>query len=174
MMRILFSLSAAFLLIIGSAFTIIYNQNWQIANNHQIKFSTHKAEGNFKTFSGELVFNESNLAASSFNVQIEVASINTGNALKNNHAKSAKWFDAKKYPYIKFVSTAISKSATGFEAKGDLEMHGVKKQISIPFNFSNNSFKGKFEVNRKDYGIVGVGDVGNTVALDITVPVTKK
>jgi len=173
-MRTLLYLSAAFMLIIGSAFTVVYNQSWQIGSGYQIKFATHKAEGNFKTFNGEVVFNESNLAASSFNVQVEVASINTGNGLKNNHAKSPLWFDAKKYPYIKFVSTAITKSAAGFEAKGDLEMHGVKKQVTLPFTFTNNTFKGTLSVNRKDYGIIGQGDVGNTVKLDIVVPVTKK
>ena len=167
-------LSAAFMLMGTSAFTVAYNQGWQIAAGHSIKFATNKAEGNFKTFSGEVVFNESNLAASSFNVQIDVASINTGNGLKNNHAKSDKWFDAKKYPQIKFISSAINKSATGFEAKGSLEMHGVKKEVTIPFTFGNNTFKGSLSVNRKDYGIVGIGDVGNTVKLDIVVPVTKK
>lgn len=57
-------------------------------------------------------------------MSIDVASINTGNGMKNSHAKGATWFDVEKYPTINFVSSAISKSATGYEAKGTLEMHG--------------------------------------------------
>ena len=57
-------------------------------------------------------------------------------------------------------------------------MHGVKKQISIPFTFSNNIFKGVFSVNRIDYGIgtlEGMSKkVSNAIKLEFSVPVVKK
>jgi polyisoprenoid-binding protein YceI len=57
-------------------------------------------------------------------------------------------------------------------------MHGVKKQISIPFTFISNTFKGTFKVNRMDYGIGSMEGmskkVSDDIVLEISVPVTKK
>ena len=120
-------------------------------------------------------FSKKNLASSKFEISIDVATINTGNGMKNTHAKSAGWFDVEKYPTITFASSTITKKASGYVAKGMLEMHGVKKEITIPFTFSNNVFTSDFEVNRNEFGI---GDpkhekVPATLKLSISVPVTK-
>ena len=95
--------------------------------------------------------------------------------MKNTHAKSADRFDAEKYPVIIFATTAITKNSSGYVAKGILEMHGVKKEITIPFTFTNNVFASNFEVYRNEFGI---GDpkhekVPATLKLSISVPVTK-
>ena len=73
--------------------------------------------------------------------------------MKNTHAVSDKWLDAAKYPVIKFTSTSIANTATGYDAKGTLDMHGVQKEITLPFTFENDVFKGGFQVNRMDYQI---------------------
>ncbi len=161
-----------------SAFTTIKSIDWQITDGYSIKFKGTKAEGIFKTMTGNISFNENDLSASKFSVAVEVSSINTGNGMKNRHAKSDKWFDATKYPTITFISSKISKSTEGYLVEGTLEMHGVKKQIAIPFTFISNLFKGNFSVNRMDFG-VGTMDgmskkVSNEIALEIAVPVTKK
>lgn len=164
--------------LLASAFTTFYATQWQIAEGYAIKFSGEDAEGKFEKFSGNIVFDEKNLDASRFNVSLEVSSITTGNGMKNKHAKSDKWFDAKQFPTINFTSTAFAKTATGYRVDGTLDLHGVKKAVSIPFTFSNNTFKGNFSVNRLDYGVgtmEGMSKkVGNDIKLDITVPVSKK
>src|SRR4051812_11727808 len=81
------------------AFTVLA-QNWTITDKYNIQFSSNDVGGIFKTFTGSIVFDEANLAASKFDVTIDVNSINTGNGLQNKHAKSAEWFDAAKYPAI--------------------------------------------------------------------------
>jgi polyisoprenoid-binding protein YceI len=161
-----------------SAFTIYHSMDWQIAEGYSIKFDGKGASGVFKTMSGAISFDESDLSTAKFSVSIDVASINTGNGLKNKHAKSEKWLDAKKYPFITFTSTKFSKIADGYQVEGTLEMHGKKKEVVIPFTFSSNLFKGSFKVNRVDYG---VGDtkgmskmVANEMSLEISVPVIKK
>jgi polyisoprenoid-binding protein YceI len=73
--------------------------------------------------------------------------------MKNTHAMSEKWLDATKFPLITFTSNEISKVASGYEAKGILDMHGVQKEITLPFTFENNIFNGNIEVNRMDYNI---------------------
>jgi polyisoprenoid-binding protein YceI len=166
---------AAIIIMLGSAFTFIQSQDWKIADNYSIKFEGGDPSGEFKGLKGTISFDPANLATSKFNVSIDVASINTGNGMKNTHAKSAKWFDAEKYPTINFTSSEITKSATGFEAKGTLEMHGVKKEIMVPFTFTNNVFAGAIEVNRLDYNVNTEEPAHGSAKfkVDITVPVTK-
>ncbi len=164
-------------IIFFSAFTVNNSMSWQIAEGYSIKFAGTDAEGIFKTMSGAIQFDENNLDASSFSTSIDVASINTGNGMKNKHAVSPKWFDAEAYPAITFNSSKFAKSDTGYEVTGTLEIHGTKKEVSIPFTFSDNTFTGKFSVNRMDFGVgtmKGMSKkVSNEIDLEISVPVTK-
>ena len=96
--------------------------------------------------------------------------------MKNTHAKSDKWFDAEKYPTIKFTSSSIAKTSTGLCSYRNVEMHGVQKtSATIPFTFENNVFKGSFAVNRMDFNIntAEPNHGGSQFKVDITVPVTK-
>jgi polyisoprenoid-binding protein YceI len=166
---------AAIVLIASSAFTIMQATSWKIADNYAVKFDGGDPSGEFKGLKGTILFDAADLANSKFEATVDVASINTGNGMKNTHAKSAKWFDAEKYPVIRFTSSAITKTADGYSAKGTLDMHGVQKEIVIPFTFENNTFHGNFEINRLDYD-VNVAEPEHGAAkfkLDITVPVTK-
>ena len=72
-------------------------------------------------------------------------------------------------------SAAITKTPAGYEAKGTLDMHGVKKEITIPFTFENNIFKGSIQVNRLDYNINTAEPNHGSASfkVDITVPVVK-
>ncbi|HTH55367.1 MAG TPA: YceI family protein [Cyclobacteriaceae bacterium] len=158
-----------------AAFTSARSQDWKIAEGYSIKFDGGDPSGEFTGLKGTIKFDEKNLAASKFDVTIDVATINTGNGMKNTHAKGANWFDVEKYPNIIFTSSAITKTAAGFEAKGTLELHGVKKEITLPFTFTNNTFAANMEVSRMDFNL----DDGKhprmapTLKVTISVPVTK-
>jgi polyisoprenoid-binding protein YceI len=177
-MNKLFYPLAAVLILAGSAFTFLAAPGWQIAQGYSINFSNNDVGGIFKDFKGTLVFDEQNPASGKFDVLIDVGSLNTGNGLQNKHAKSDEWFDAAKYPSIHFVSRSFAKTAAGYSVTGDLDMHGVKKPVTIPFNFSKTAaggtFTGSFSVNRNDFNVGKPGgDVGDQVKIDISVPVTK-
>lgn len=165
----------ALTLIFASAFTLIKSQDWQIGEGYSIRFDGGDPAGEFTGLKGTIKFDENDLAASKFDMTLDVSSINTGNGMKNTHAKSERWFDAENYPTITFTSSSITKTADGFETKGMLEMHGVKKEITIPFTFIENTFSANIEVNRFDFNL----DDGKhpkmapTLAVDITVPVTR-
>jgi len=166
---------AAIILMAASAFTVIKSQNWNIADGYSIKFDGGDPSGEFGGLKGTISFDPADLAGSKFDVSIDVATINTGNGMKNTHAKSAQWFDAAKYPVIKFTSSQITKSAAGYDAKGILDMHGVQKEIVMPFTFNNNVFTSSFSINRLDYN-VNVAEPAHgaaTFKVDISVPVTK-
>ena len=168
-------LLATLALIVVSAFTFIQSQDWKVADGYSIKFDGGDPSGEFTGLKGTIQFDEKNLAASKFNVTIDVASINTGNGMKNTHAKSEGWFNADKYPTIAFTSSAITKTASGFEAKGTLEMHGMKKEIVLPFTFVNNTFAANMEVTRADFALDDGkhAKMAPTLKVSINVPVTK-
>jgi polyisoprenoid-binding protein YceI len=112
-------------------------------------------------------------------VTIDAASINTGNGLQNKHAKSDEWFDVAKYPQIRYTSSKIVKAGSGYQVTGDLEIHGVKKPVTIPFTFQKTAkgatFTGSFTVNRSDFHVGKPGgDVAEQIKIDVSVPVTKQ
>jgi polyisoprenoid-binding protein YceI len=166
---------AAVLIFIASAFTAFQSVDWKIADSYSIKFDGGDPSGEFKGLKGSISFDPSNLKASKFDVSIEVATINTGNGMKNTHAKSEKWLDADKYPLISFTSKEITKVASGYEAKGTLNMHGVQKEITLPFTFDKDIFTGNISVNRMDYNIntAEPNHGAQIMKVDIQVPVTK-
>ncbi len=169
----------ATLLPLAAVFAFTLAQGWQVTDKYEIGFSSDDAGGVFKKFSGVILFDDKNPAASSFNLTIDATSINTGNALQNKHAKSDEWFDVAKYPVIKYVSKKIVKTATGYQVTGDMDMHGVKKELVIPFNFQPTGntalFKASFNINRNDFHLGKPGpDVAEVIKVDVSVPVVKK
>ncbi len=156
-----FYIIAAILIMTVSAFTAFRTSDWKIDEKYSVKFDGGDPAGEFRGLKGTISFDAENLAASKFDVSIDVASINTGNGMK--------------YPVIKFTSTSIAKTTKGFEAKGMLDMHGVQKEISLPFTFFDNVFTGGFEVNRLDYNINTEEPKHGAAVLKvtITVPVSK-
>ena len=177
MKKVMFPTLAIFTLL-ASAFTTFNAVQWQIADGYTIKFTGKDAKGQFEKLSGDIVFDEKNLDASKFSVSVDVNSISTGNGMKNKHARSEKWFDAKQFPTIKFTSSRFSKTAGGYSVEGTLDLHGVKKVVSIPFTFSGNTFIGSFSVNRIDYGVGSMEGmskkVSNEIKIDLYVPVSKR
>jgi polyisoprenoid-binding protein YceI len=165
----------AVIILLASAFTFFQSVDWKIGDKYSVKFDGGDPSGEFTGLKGTIKFDEKNLADSKFDCTVDVESINTGNGMKNTHAKSDKWLDAVKYPVIRFTSKSIKKTATGYEATGTLDFHGVQKEIILPFTFENNVFAGNFEVNRLDYGIntAEPNHGAQVLKVSLNVPVTK-
>ncbi|HTA83321.1 MAG TPA: YceI family protein [Bacteroidia bacterium] len=176
MKKIIFPIAIGATLIL-SAFTAVNSMDWKIASGYSVKFTSKDPTGVFTSMKGDIAFDPNNLAAAKFNITIDVNSINTGNGMQNTKAKNADWFDAEKYPTIKFTSATTTKTATGYQVVGTLDMHGTQKQITIPFTFANNTFVGSFDVNRLDYGVgtdKGMSAHASSVLkIDVSVPVTQ-
>jgi polyisoprenoid-binding protein YceI len=165
-------------LALTALFAFTFVQNWQITDKYNISFSSNDVAGIFKTFKGSIVFDEQTLTASKFDVTIDAASVNTGNGLQNKHAKSEEWFDVAKYPVIRYSSKKIVKAGTTYQVTGDLQMHGVTKELTIPFTFkkagNSGTFNGTFTVNRSDFKVGKPGgDVAEQIKIEVAVPVTK-
>ncbi len=142
--------------------------------NSLVKFeisnwSVKTVEGTFRGMKGTFNLNTNDLANSHFNVCIDAATINTKNEQRDEHLKTDDFFEVEKYPSICFKSTSITKSAKGYITTGTLTMHGVSKNVSIPFTYANKIFTGTLQINRVDFGVGSDGGfvVGEDVALEI-------
>ncbi len=155
----------------------ILNTSWEINPNYDIKFSGRGASGTFTGLKGTVDFDPNALATSKIDVSVDAKSINTGNNKKNGHAQGESWFNTTQFPEIKFTSSSFVKQNEKYFVHGILEMHGVKKEMDIPFTFENNTFSGMFKINRKDFDIKGTGPsfmVGSEFEINLKIPVTKK
>jgi polyisoprenoid-binding protein YceI len=122
--------------------------------------------GKFSSFSVNLNFDEKDITKSTVEATIKADSISTGITARDNHLKTADFFDVAKYPEIKFVSKKIEKKGKSYMLTGDFTMHGVTKEISFPFVMVGNCYDKKAEkatlpcgfaatlkLDRRDYGI---------------------
>lgn len=160
-----------------SGFTFSNSISWNISDDYSIKFSSEDPTGVFTSLTGDIMFDEDNLSASVFDVQVDVNSINTGNGMQNRHAKGDKWFDAEQYPVITFTSENFSQTDAGYEVTGMLEIHGVSKELTMPFTFVDNTFQSSFTINRIDFNVGSTEGMAQKVPqellLEISVPVTR-
>lgn len=166
------------LLLIGGVFAFTQVKTWKVAKDYNIEFSAKGVNGIFKTFAATINFDEAKLSDSKFVMTIDVNSINTGNGLQNKHAAGDEWFNAEKYPNIKFTSSSFDKTASGYSVKGKLQVKDVTKDVTIPFTFTKSGSKGKFvatfTIDRSAYNVgKSGGDVGNSIKITATIPVTK-
>lgn len=119
--------------------------------------------GEFSDYDGKIYFDEKDITKSSLEGTIKVASINTNNEKRDNHLRSGDFFDAEKYPEIKFKSKSIQKKGENYVMIGDFTIRDVTKEIEIPFKLIGTlmdpwgskrvGIEAEFNINRKDYGV---------------------
>jgi polyisoprenoid-binding protein YceI len=95
-----------------------------------------KTRGSFQDFSGTIRLDENDLTKSSVEVTIETASIYTANEDRDNHLRSADFFDAENNPTITFTSGKIEKDGTGYIATGNLTIKGNTRLVELPFQLN--------------------------------------
>ena len=147
-------------------------------------------KGFFGQFDTDIMYDTADFTKSSVKVTIHAASINTNNENRDNHLKSADFFDVENFPEIIFTSTKIEKADDGFIMHGDLTMRGVTKQVKFPFVFNGPitdpwgkarfGAEGSLTINRQDYGVswnkvldTGGLTVGNDVKVNIQIQAVK-
>lgn len=111
--------------------------------------------GAFSEFGGTLMYDPADVTRSSIAVVIRTASINTNVDVRDRDLRSRNFFDAEKYPLITFTSTRVDRDGDRFTARGAFSMHGVTKEISIPFTRLH-------PLSRDAWGNQRVGFLGHT------------
>jgi polyisoprenoid-binding protein YceI len=110
-------------------------------------------EGTITGMKGEIRFDTTDLAGSLFNVCVDPTTVATGIKMRDKHLRGENFFHVETYPEICFNSSFIQKTASGFTTLGKLTMHGVSREVEIPFTYSNKQFAGTLEVNRFEYEV---------------------
>jgi polyisoprenoid-binding protein YceI len=122
-------------------------------------------KGQFHKVTGSLILDESNLANSRVEAVIDAASLETRDAQRNGHLKSADFLDVEKFPTLSFKSTRVSVVGDGeLAVEGDLSIHGVTRKVSFsvegptpptkdPWGNTRIGLSATTKINRKDFGL---------------------
>lgn len=130
----------------------------------QIRHMMTKVRGRFTDFQGRIEADRAKPQASSVELTIQTASIDTANANRDQDLRGADFFDVEKYPTITFKSTRITpKGKDAYDVTGTLTMRGVSKEVTLPVTFlgfmknqrgtDTAGFETAVTLNRKDFGI---------------------
>ncbi|MDX2051788.1 MAG: YceI family protein [Polyangiaceae bacterium] len=179
-----------------SSLAIAAPSSWAIDASHsRVSFSVphmvvSEVEGNFREFKGKVELDEADPTKSSVDFSIPVSSINTDNADRDKHLKSADFFDAEKFPNIDFKSSKISKAGSGYKIAGNLTIRGITKPVTLAASLSNSlqnpwgksvrSVKVSGKIKRQDFGLTwnktldkGGVLVGDMVTIDVKLELNK-
>jgi polyisoprenoid-binding protein YceI len=157
------------LLVLTAAAPLAALDTYTIDRNHsdasfQVRHFASKVRGGFSEFEGAIEADTSKPSASSVTFTIKTASIDTNNADRDKHLRSADFFDAEKFPEITFKSSKIVPAGKDkYDVTGTLTMRGVSKEVTLPVTYLGSardpggneraSFELEAKLNRKDYGI---------------------
>ena len=145
-------------------------QRWNIDPSHSaVGFTVRhlvisKVRGAFERFSGTVDFDEQNPSASKVAVRIEAASIDTREAKRDEHLRSADFFDAATHPELTFASTTVEKlGGNEYRVVGDLTIRGVTLPVTLeteflgvgkdPWGNQRIGFAAKGSIDRKAFGL---------------------
>lgn len=168
MKRTLFT--ALIIVAFGGINAVAQTGKWALDRTHsQISFSVShmvvaEAEGKFDSFDVVVLSDKEDMTDAKIDVTIQTASINTDNKDRDNHLRSADFFEAEKYPTITLKSKELKKVGDKkYKLIGDFTMHGVTKQVEFDAKFGgiikdgkgrlHAGFKVVGEINRQDFGV---------------------
>ena len=152
-------------------------------------FGINTVKGRFKEFTGKLVMEGDALKEATATIQVQ--SIDTGVAQRDNHLRTADFFDATNYPTITFKTKRIETKGKNLTLVADFTMRGVTKELRLPVTLSKPiqdpwgntrvGLEAKAKLDRKDYGIKyndilesGISAVGDEVEIEINAEAIKE
>ena len=171
---------------------------WQIDAAHsEIQFAVRHmmistVRGRFNQFTGTVEADEQNPTAATVDVQIETASIVTGDAKRDGHLRSPDFFDAEQYPYLTFKSTRVEQlDDTHGKLYGELTIRDVSKPVVLDFEYAGQAkspwgtisagFNAQTKISRKDWGLnwnvaleTGGWLVGDEIKISIELELVKQ
>jgi polyisoprenoid-binding protein YceI len=170
---------------------------WNIDAAHSgVNFSVRhmvisKVRGRFGSYTGTLELDEGDLARSTVEAKIETSSIDTGVAQRDTHLKSADFFDAEKFPYLRFKSTRLEADGKDrYRVVGQLTIRDVTREITLeteatgkgvdPWGNERLGFTARTSLDRKEFGLgwnqaleTGGVLVGDRVDIELDIQAVK-
>ena len=148
--------------------------------------------GSFEKNSGVVDINDKDITKSKVQVSIDTASVNTNVKKRDEHLRSADFFDVSKYPTMTFVSKKVAKAGKDkLKVTGDLTLHGVTKEVVLdvegpskeskdPWGNIRSGATASTKIDRKDFGLVwnkaletGGVVVGDEVTISLEIEMIK-
>jgi len=132
-------------------------------------------QGSFKKFTAHIDFDPKKLAAAKAQIDVDLASIDTGSADADAEVSKKGWFNTSAFPTAKFVSSAVSQSGPDkYEVHGKLSIKGIGQDVVAPFTLKRAgdavTYEGRFNLKRLQFKIgEGVWSDTYTVAEDVQV-----
>lgn len=123
-----------------------------------------KVKGQFESYTAEVEAADlTDLTSASISFKFDVASISTRSEDRDNHLKSADFFDVENNPIIEFTSTGITKDGDDYRVTGDLTIKDVTKPVTFAVEFNGKGtnpwgvevygFEAEAKINREEFGL---------------------
>ena len=148
--------------------------------------------GSFEKLNGSVDINDKDITKSKVSVTIDTASINSNVQKRDEHLRSADFFDVAKFPTMTFVSKKVAKAGKDkLKVTGDLTLHGITKEVVLdvdgpskeskdPWGNMRSGAVASTKINRKDFGLVwnaaletGGVAVGEEVTISLEIEIIK-
>jgi len=148
--------------------------------------------GRFGAVNGTITVDENNPTTAKIDVTVDVSSVDTRQEMRDNHLRSADFFDVANYPTMHFVSKRIEGDVAGtFKVIGDLTIRGTTKQVTLDVTFEGRAkdpwgndragFSATGKINRRDFGLnwnqaleAGGVVVGDEVKMTLDVEIVRQ
>lgn len=169
----------------GTKYEVDSNHAWSMFKVKHM--GVGNAYGRFNAISGTIDMDDAAPDKSTVEITLKTESVDTGNEKRDQHLRSADFFDSKQFPTITFKSTKIAKDGNAWSVTGDLNLHGVTKSITAKVEKTGEGegmkkehrvgFEATFEVKRSDFGMkwgLDKGAVGDDVTFMLSLETIKQ
>lgn len=143
---------------------------WNVDPEHStvefrvVHMRVSKTTGRFTDFEGLIDMDVEAGTVKAIEATIKTASVNTNHVKRDGHLRNPDFFDVEKHPTMTYKMKSYKKIAEGYQAVGELTLHGVTKDITLTGNFNGVAtdprgntragFTAEGKLNRKDFGMV--------------------
>ncbi|SRR6266567_135905 len=182
------------ILAFSATLAMAQTSTWAIDPAHsEVDFSVRhmsvsNIHGRIGGVQGNIVFNETDATKSTVSVTIDVNTLDTGLAARDNDVKGSGFFDVAKFATATFASTSVVKSGNHLKVNGNLTLHGVTRPVELDVegpsapvpgmdHKPHSGYSATTSLNRKDFGVgpnYGSAVVGDEIKLTIELEVVKQ
>ena len=196
MQKTLSILTMLFSMLLMTNFAFAEVEKWEIDRAHSniyfdVRHTYATVRGQFNDFSGTLQFDPGNLELGQVMFEVNTKSVNTGIPNRDNHLRSDEFFAVKKFPTMRFESTAVKrKEGNQYTLEGNLTVRGKTSPVTVPFTYYGTrenplkkgqkvaGFEARLSINRLDYQVgtgkyFEMGVIGKKVDILVALEVLK-
>jgi len=160
------AIALAALVFFAAAPALAEPRSWTVdANASRLAFQATQLsapfDGAFTSYVADVAFDPDDLGASRVRVEIDVTSIDTGNAERDAAALGPDWFDSANHPAAVFETTSFSGAGDGrYEARAKLTIRGETRDVVLPFTLGINEDQGRTTARMEEELTISRGDFG--------------